>query len=153
MPDISVQATLTSPGTTAFTLNSPPAYQLEAATIEEAGTTWRKQEVSNPWVEGSYVVSAVRENIVTPVNVWVRGSTTSELQQRVLTLTTAVGKPRWTLAWALEGLGWTWTCQTSEYTIRTQREFIIAKIALVRIQVVRLPSVTYTYANGTSVTV
>lgn len=154
MPDFAVQATIDSPGTTAFTINSPSAgYELEAGTIEEVATTWRKVSVDNPWAEGSYVVSAVRENESVPVSVWVRGASHQEMKQRLLKLTQAVGRPKWTFQLTLGSPAYNeyWTCQTSDYSLRTQREFLAATICLVKIQVVRLPTVRYVYSTGVEV--
>lgn len=151
---LAVQVTIDSPGTTPFTLNNPAAgYQLEATSLEEVSTSWRRQEVQNPWAEGSYVVSAVRENQQVPISVYVRGASHQEMRQRLLTLQLAVSRPKWTLQLALGSPSYTeyWTCQTSDTVLRTQREFLHATTTVCKINVVRLPTVRYVYSTGTEV--
>lgn len=149
---LAIQLTIDSPGTAAFTLNSPlDGYELEAGTLEEIATTWRKQMVDNVWTEGTYTVSAVRENQQVPVHVWVRGTTHQQMRQRLLKVQTAVGRPLWAARLVLGSPAYTehWTCQTSDTVVRTQREFQHATVALLKINVVRLPTVRYVWANGT----
>jgi hypothetical protein len=151
---LAIQLTIDSPGTAAFTLNNLAAgYELEASTLEEIATTWRKQQVDNVWTEGSYTVSAVRENQSVPVSVWVRGATHQQMRQRLLVVQTAVGRPQWAARLTLGSPAYTehWTCQTSDYVVRTQREFQHATMALLKINVVRLPTVRYVYSDGSEV--
>ncbi len=147
-PKLAVQATLVVPGFTNLALNTLPGYELEGSSLDEVATSWRRNEVSNPWVEGTYTISAVRENQVVPVSVWVRGVSHQEMRQRQIELERRVAEPRWELQLSLPGYTEYWTCQTSDTVVRTQREYLHAMHALVRIQVVRLPTVRYAFSTG-----
>lgn len=150
MADFVVTCTLTVGGVT-LDLNAG-AYQLEAGTRNEMGMTWRKEEVNNPFIEGSYLISAVRENVMETVNVYVRGIDHQAMDKAVQALLAAVENPRYTIAYGHTGITETWSCQTAQYSVGTQREYQLVNLALVKLQIPRLPRVTRAYGDGTMVT-
>lgn len=137
--DLVVQATLRGPYTDLKLEDETKGYELEKSTREEQAVTWRKQEVTNPWVGGSYVVTAVPENVTEKLAVWVTGATHLQLQDRIAELTRRVSQPAFYLDWSLGGVTDRWYCQYSDYSIRTSQEFLIATTALVSVSLSRLP--------------
>lgn len=132
-------------------LNDPASgYRLEATSREETQVSFRKQEVSSPFVEGTYLINAVRENVVENIGVWVSGVSPAELDRRIEVLLEKAEKPRFTVVWGKQQVNETWTCQTASYTVRTQREYQHALVALVKMQVPRLPRVARSYTDGKS---
>lgn len=155
MTVLDVQCTLVVPGLPDLQLEQPGdpfPYQLEASTREEYGVTFRKQEVSSPFVEGTYLIQAVRENVTEQVAVWVRGATHMEMDRRVQAVLERVERPRFVADFRVGSVTERWNCQVASYTVRSQREYQHAKIALLRLQIPRLPRITRIYADGQLVT-
>lgn len=114
-------------------------YDLHADTQANQATIWRKKEVTNPHVEGSYLVHAERENIVEDVYVWVEPDTRAEMKPALDKLRTLFGQVTYTLTFTVEGQTQIWDCQAAEYTIDSKLEFLHADIALFQAKVPRLP--------------
>ncbi len=140
MPLTGLSCTISAPGG-AITLTSSP-YRLEAETRREQGVTKRKSEATNPFVEGTYVVSSVRENVAEQVSVYVKAADDSATYNAVKRLTDALDQIVFTMTFAHGGMTETWTCFSADYTIGTQHEFQHAGLAVVRATVPRLPTVT-----------
>jgi hypothetical protein len=124
-------------------------YELEATTRGEMAVSLRKQQVENPYTEGTYTVNSVRQNVTETVAVWVYAPDHSTLERRLQVIKDYVIQPAWTLVWGLPGLTETWNCQSSEYTISSGREFKVATMALIKLAVDRLPTLTRTYSDAT----
>lgn len=133
-------------------------YELHADTRGTAQTSWRKQTVDNPWVEGSYDVIAVRGNVTETVAVWVYGGSVGSLgsnsvfRQRIAVLEALIASPKWSMIWTVGDLTETWDCTYSDYAVETQREFQYATQGIFRAQVVRRPSVARSFADGSGAT-
>jgi hypothetical protein len=115
-------------------------YELHKDSIAGAQTTWRKQEVDSPWVEGSFTTRAVRGNVPEAVHVWVSGETHYELDERLSAFTDALGQLQYAMRVRTGDLLETWTCFPGDFSIETQQEYRFATIALVRATVPRLPT-------------
>jgi hypothetical protein len=118
-------------------------YSLHAETISEVAVTWRKKTVTNPHVEGSFTVHAERENVVVPVSVWVEAATRSALRVAQQAVEDAFSQLHYTITFDVEGDTQTWQCEAADYTVDTQQAFLMAKTALVRAKVPRLPAVVF----------
>lgn len=120
-------------------LESGP-YSLEKATMEEVAVTWRKHEVDNPWVEGSFVTRAVRNNVVRPLNVWVSATNRAAYVAARDALVAVLEQLSFTWQFGLDGVTTTWRCQMADYSIRQQHEFLHAHTALISAQVPTAPT-------------
>lgn len=117
-------------------------YSLHAESFGESGTSWRKKDLNADWIEGSYTVSAVRENVTETVSVWVRGETHFEFRTKVEDLITCFSQLNYLFMKRIEDVAEYWTCPSpADYTIRTQHEYIHARIGVFAAQVIRLPTV------------
>ena len=150
MADFYVGCTMVYGGAT-LDLNAAP-YSLEASTRSELAMTWRKEEVTSPFIEGAYQVSAVRENVTEAVAVWVRTDSYMTMDKAVQDLLGVAERPFFTMTFGHDGVTESWDCQTCQYSVITEQAYQMAKIALVKLQVPRLPRVTRSYADGTTVT-
>lgn len=103
---------------------------------------WRKQEISSAYVEGSYVNTAVKENIVEPLVVYVYGGTPYELEQRVTALTDGLDQMQYQVTMRNGDLEETWDCTVADYVVQTPQEMLNATMAVVRASVPRRPTVT-----------
>lgn len=137
--DLQIQARLRGGASDLYLENAAAGYELEKTTREERAVTFRRQEVTNPWVGGTYVVTAVPENVVEKLAVWVTGATHKQLEQRIYELTRRISASQFYVDWTLGNQTERWFCMTSDYTIRTQQEYMFATTALVSANVSRLP--------------
>lgn len=151
--ELDVTIVLDAPGLPALSLcDDHSVYRLEATTREERQVSFRKQEVTSPFVEGSYLITAVRENVVENVSLYVYGDSQVQMDQRLEAVLERLEVPRYRMYWRSDGVEERWDCQAASYTVRTQREFQYAKMALVKAQIPRLPRITRTYNGGVQVT-
>ena len=102
--------------------------------------SWRRREVSNEWVEGTYPVSLVRENVTEPLAVHVYGDTPGEERAYRDKLISTIEQYSWMLMVRIGDIADYWSCFSSDYTVETQREFIHAQRSVVRATVTRLPA-------------
>lgn len=138
MSDLALIAVISGP-LGAIDLESGP-YALERGAMEEVAVAWRKREVENPWVEGSYVTGAVRSNVARPLNVWVAGANRAAYVAARDALTDALEQLTWTLTFGVDGVTATWRCSMADYVVREQQEFLHAHTGLVRATVPTLPT-------------
>jgi hypothetical protein len=135
-----------------ISLEDDQYYALHADSFSSAGTSWRKIDVNAPWLEGSYTVGAVRENVTETVAVWVRGETHYVWRCNMAALEEAFTQVNYMLMKRIEDLVEYWTCPSpADFTIETQREFVHARIGVFRAQVIRLPRVTIVPASADEV--
>lgn len=138
MADLALVCTITAPGGT-LDLEAAP-YALERGAFEEAQVSWRKQEATSPWVEGTFITHAVRENITRPLNVWVSAATDAALETAISELTDALEQLSFTITFGVTGSTTTWRCQMADYSIRREQGHRVAKTALVSAQVPTKPT-------------
>lgn len=132
-------ATITGPFGT-LDLEAGP-YELERSHAEERRVSWRKTEVSDDYVEDTFVLSAVREAVTEPVAVWVTATTQSAMQAALDALTACFEQLQYTMTFTVDGVTQQWKCKVAEYSVRTEQAFQHAHTALVKAQVPRSPRV------------
>lgn len=121
-----------------LSLNTAP-YRLSGESFETSAQQHRRSEVSNPHVEGTFVINSVRDNVTTQVGVWVVTDTRALLVPAVRTLCEAFDQPQFTAQLVIDGVSQIWNCYASDYTIGSKREFIHATRARVDVQLIRDP--------------
>jgi hypothetical protein len=114
-------------------LNAAP-FRVAGETFSSISVSHRRQEVTNPFVEGTYVVNSLRENLTTPLSVWVSGPTKSQLALSLDMLKSACDQSLFTVRVTVEDWVQNWQCFSSDYTVGLQREYLHATMALVDIQ-------------------
>lgn len=114
-------------------------YRLSSTAFGEQATTLRRSEVSNPFVEGSWTVNAVRENVVEQLDVYVRSDTAAETHAATLRLQDALGQINFGLEVTFDGVEYFYRCYCADMTVRTPREFRFSRMAQVSAQVPRNP--------------
>lgn len=126
-------------------LNSGP-FRLEGESFAEEATTWRKDDIDNPFVEGTWTVNALRENVVETLNIWVRGDaayadalTTS---RGLETLKAVFSQPNYLIEFNQDGELYTYVCQVADFSISRTREFRHEGIAKFSAQIPRHPVYT-----------
>ena len=121
-------------------LNDGTTYRLGKGSLEESSIQYRKDEITNAFVEGSFVLNALRQNTVETLVVYVIGETTADLQYNVNTLTSAVSQANFWVKVIVEDASYVWRCYAADYVISTPLEFIHARRATVKINIPRDPN-------------
>lgn len=122
-------------------------YSFEATSFSERAGTFRRQEVAGPFVDGTFVVSAVRENITESVAIYVRGDTHYVMRRRLNALVEAFSQLSYRMLVRFEDAAEYWDCLPADYTVSTQREFLHARLALFKANVPRMPATTTVLAS------
>jgi hypothetical protein len=117
-------------------------YEAHKETRAEQGVSWRKQEITSTFVEGTNVNDAVKENVTESVAIYVDAPTSYVLAQRIKVLTDALSQIRYSMRFRNGNLLETWDCAVADYTIETPQEMINSTMAVVRASVPRRPTVT-----------
>lgn len=120
-------------------LNSDP-YRLAGESFSQEQVTHRRTEVTNPHVEGTYVVNALRDNVTVPVSVWVTAASRAELIPALRSLCAAFDQVSFTAQLVVDGYSQFWNCYASDYTVTASRELMHATRARVDIDLVRDPN-------------
>lgn len=120
-------------------LNNHNGFEIDGDSLGNRQVTHRRQEVSSPYLPGSWVVNSVPEMVTETVGVWVRGSSHAEMYFRLAALQDAFTQPTFFMSWQVEDHQETWVCNLSDYSINTQREFLHSRTARFVAQVPRYP--------------
>lgn len=118
-------------------------YDLHPDTDAERAVSWRKKEVTNPHVEGSYTIHAERENVVVPVSIWVEHPQRKQLRAALQRLEDALSQLHYQITYRVEDDTAVWDCEVADYAVQTQQAYLHASMALVAAQIPRRPRVTY----------
>ena len=147
-----VRASVSSP-TGWIDLNDHERYELEATSRNNRSVKFRRQEVTSPYLPGTWLINAVPDMISEVVSVWVRGTSHFDLTRNVSALEDAFSQLSFTIRWATDDSYEEWMCQLSDYTIATQREYQHARVAKFTAEVPRYPwSSIRQVIPGTSIT-
>lgn len=130
-------------------LNAAP-YELAGNTFETLAQSHRRIEVQNQYVEGTYVIHALRENVIEPVSFYVRGATHAEMVAALTPARDCWSQSTFQVRKEVEGVVEYWQCFASSFSVGTQREFLHATMARVDVQLEHAPGVP-SWANQFSV--
>jgi hypothetical protein len=124
-------------------LNDGHVFVLAEGTFEDEAQPVRKARASGPFTRGSVVTNVVEDNVVAPLNVYVRDATHFDLEESVRKVTDAVMQNQFTIEHTVGNLIRVYACYGSEYTVSTTRPFLHARMALVKVQLERSPVVAF----------
>lgn len=117
-------------------------YRIAAGSFEDQSVSFRRSEVTNPFVEGTFVVNALRENVTESLQVWVEDRPRLPLQDAVEALAAAVSQVSYVMQVQIRSDVFTWNCYAADYSVVTKREFIHARMAQVSAEIPRHPAHT-----------
>jgi len=120
-------------------LNDRKTYQLEGSSFADRSVGWRKREVNSDYVEGSFVVNAVRENVIEKLAVWVRGETYHDLAMARQRLEDALCQLTYRISLRTSDVTRYWEATVADYQVNTQREYLHSRLALVSASIPRHP--------------
>lgn len=124
-------------------------YRLGGASFEDRQTSFRRSEVSSPYVEGTLLINALRENITETLEVIVEERESMGLQDAVRALGVAFSQIRYVVQVQLRRDLWTWNAYAADHSVQTRREFVHARLAVVRAEIPRDPHDTYELVTPT----
>jgi hypothetical protein len=119
-------------------------YRINKSTFEESAITFRRDEVTNAFVEGKFLVNALRDNVTEALEIYAYGATTPALKTAIDTVTALVSQIVFRVRVTLDGSQRLWECFASDYTVNVTNEFFHNRQALIKIQLQRLPTETVT---------
>lgn len=140
MPTFS--GSISSPAGGTINLQQPGVYKFERSTRDNRQVTKRKIDATNPFVEGTYTIAAVKENVVENVSIYVYATNQADLKTRVAALMDCLDQIKYTIVYGVDGNNETWTCFSADYAVQSQQEYQHAYLALVKANVPRLPKVS-----------
>lgn len=117
-------------------------YRLQADSFADSSTTWRRNSVTNPFVEGTWTVNALRENVQETLSVWVKGDGVTSTLQAVEALKTAFSQLTYLLEVTFDAEMYTYHCQVADCQVLASRELRHAGIAQVVLSIPRHPAYT-----------
>lgn len=137
--NLAVSLTLATP-TGVIELEDPAGgYSLHKDTYTQAAHTFRKQEITSEWTEGTFYGRAVEDNVTETVAVWVNGTSQFDFQAKVEAVLAGFRQLQYQMVKTIGDARWTWQCFVADFSIETSQEFLFATTGLIRAQVPRLP--------------
>ena len=121
-------------------LNDKKAYRVAEGSFEDESVTHRRAEASSPFLEGTYVTNALRENVQVPLNVYVMGQTAYEMRSRLARLKELLEQPQFQVEYTVDDARTIWNCYASDYSTSTPRAFLHSKMALLKANLLRDPT-------------
>lgn len=118
-------------------------YRLSGEALVESSTSWRRNDVSSPFVHGSWTVAAVMENVQENIDVYVRAGDSESLQQAVLTLCRPFSQPNYLLEIQFDTAKVVYQCYVADFSVKASRELRFARMAQVTFTVPRDPIATW----------
>ena len=109
--------------------------------LDEAAVSFRREEVTNPFLEGAYVVNALRENMHLNLEVRAIGETHMDMVDTLRKLTDALGQVSFKLQVTVDNAQWTYNCYASDYSVLMPPEYLHARMATVKAQILHHPVV------------
>jgi hypothetical protein len=145
MTDLAISCRLTTPN--GWLDVNDGLYRLSSDAFGESATTWRRREASNPFVEGTWTVSAVRENITEQLSVWVRGDFVEQTSAAVEELLNALSQRNFGLEVTFDGVQRFYTCFVADSRVLASGPMRASRMAQVVAEIPRHPVFTETPVN------
>lgn len=133
---------ITTPSGVLALENPVGGYSVHRESLGTRSITLRKKEITSPYVEGSFVPQAVRENVTEVLSVWVEGPNFATVDARIDALLAGYSQMQYIVTMRMGTLTETWRCSPADYTIEFSGEQRFSLLALVKAQIPRLPTLT-----------
>lgn len=118
-------------------------YRIGAASFAEQSVTFRRSEVTSPYVEGTFVVNALRENVTETLEIYVEGRESLSVSMATRALGFALTQVTFSVQVQIRDELVTWNAYAADHTVATRRELLHARIAQVTAQVPRDPHLEF----------
>lgn len=134
-----VACRITTPGGWLDLMDGP--YRLSADAFVEQQITWRRNDVTNPFVDGAWTVMALKENVVEQLDVWIRGATTAQTTAAKEALLDALAQLNFGLEVTFDTSIAYYQCSVADVVVKAPRELRFARMLQVSASVPRQPHV------------
>jgi hypothetical protein len=114
-------------------------YIVAAESFAASATTWRRTQVTGPYVAGKFTVSAVPDQVTENVTIYVLGESQTEMQINLANLIDAVSQPAFELQWSADNAVYIWQCDCADYTVDFVAANLYARHLAVKLQIPRNP--------------
>jgi hypothetical protein len=135
--DLSVR--LSAPNGGWIELNDHVVFTVADGSFADEQVTHRRAEDTNVFLEGAYLINALRGNVTRPLNVYVEGQTHFDMWDNLDRLKALVEQRQFQLARVVENAGRLFTCFASDYSTTCDRPLMFARKALLKVQLVTHP--------------
>lgn len=132
-----VACRITTPGGWLDLMAGP--YRLSADAFVEQQVTWRRSDVTNPFVDGAWTVMALQENVVEQLDVWIRGETTAQTNAAKDALLAALSQLHFGLEVTFDKSIAYYQCSVADVVVKSPRELRFARMLQVSASVPRQP--------------
>lgn len=122
-------------------------YDLDDQAMAEAAVSMRQRTVEADWVEGTFVLSSVRANVLENVNVYVEADTVSDWQTAKDALRESFEQLSYLLIERWENVERRFTCMPANYTMQSSGPMRFATMGKISAQVPRLPGEIMTFID------
>jgi hypothetical protein len=120
-------------------LNDGTHLVLAKETFSEASVTKRKTEATNPYLEGTHTVSALREEVLETVAIYVYGADHFATALKTRVVTDAFDQNEYRIIIGTENAWRVWWCGSANYRIDSSQELLHARMCKITIEVPRHP--------------
>jgi hypothetical protein len=119
-------------------------YRVNSSTFENSAVQFRRDEVSNSFVEGKFLVNALRDNVIENLVIYAYGDSVAALKTNIDAVTNAVSQINFNTRVTLENSQRFWQCWASDYTVNITNAMYHNRQAMITVQLHRLPTETVT---------
>lgn len=130
-------------GGTWLDINDGRNYTLASDALSDYNVQWRKKEVQSPYLPGTWVVQAVKDNVVENLVLWVRGSDHYEMTTKLRKVTDALDQLYYAIWWKVDTDEYAWHCQVADYQVSSDRDLRHASICKLTAKVPRYPEIEH----------
>ena len=124
-----------------LSLNDKETFTIAKGSFEETAVQFRREEVTNPFVEGKFLVNALRDNITTSLIIRASGTRTYDTQYAVQQLTDALSQVTFKMITIIDGAKKVYNCYASDFSISSPQEMMHSRMATVSAQITHAPVV------------
>jgi hypothetical protein len=130
-------------------LNDGDTYRVSSDSIGSQATSWRRTETQSPYVEGKFLVHAVKDMTSVNLTVWVSGypqnthaSGQNQLHANIEALIAPFEQMSYQIKYSMGDTQTTWECQTADYSVELSKEYVYAMYVPVKFTIPRFPTAT-----------
>ena len=128
-------------------INDNAKYLVSADSLGQSSVSFRRTEVKSPYVEGSFLVHAVKDMVSENLTVFVNGfngtdQTQHDLRENIAALIEPFTQNYFNLKYTFGNSEIIWSCQSADYSVQQSREYVHKMMVPVRLTFARYPTET-----------
>lgn len=136
-----VDARITTPeidDITTIQLEDPGTYRI--VSIGAGQVTWRRRTAESPWVHGSVLLGAVKENPVMSLSILVEGEDQEDLMEKTSLLLRGFEQFTYRLRFAVDNEAFEWRCWPADYQANNDGQLVASHMReYVQVYTFRIP--------------